>query len=73
MQQVCDELNIPFSEDGFNYLLHEHHYKSGKALSACIPRDILEQLRDIARYEGKPAVMSRELLDWAWNNYFTHD
>lgn len=72
-RQVCEELQIPFSEEGFNYLLHEHHYKSGKPLSACIPRDILEQLRDIARYEGKSAEMSRELLDWAWNNYFTHD
>lgn len=72
-KQVCGELQIPFSEEGFNYLLHEHHYKSGKPLSACIPRDILEQLRDIARYEGKSAEMSRELLDWAWNNYFTHD
>ncbi|MDO9051471.1 MAG: ATP-binding protein [Methylotenera sp.] len=72
-KQVCTELQIPFSEEGFNYLLHEHHYKSGKPLSACIPRDILEQLRDIARYEGKSAEMSRELLDWAWNNYFTHD
>jgi len=72
-QQVCEEINIPFSEEGFNYLLHEHHYKTGRPLFACIPRDILEQLRDIARYEGKPAVMSRELLDWAWNNYFAHD
>jgi len=72
-RQVCDEMQIPFSDEGFNYLLHEHHYKNGKPLSACIPRDILEQLRDIARYEGKPAEMSRELLDWAWNNYFTHD
>ena len=72
-RQVCDKLQIPYSEEGFNYLLHEHHYKNGKPLFACIPRDILEQLRDIAHYEGKPAEMSRELLDWAWNNYFTHD
>ncbi len=72
-QQVCEELNIPFSEAGFQYLLHEHHYKTGKALSACIPRDILEQLRDISRYEGKIPEMTEELLDWAWNNYFTHD
>jgi len=73
MQQVCEELHIPFSEKGFNYLLQEHHYKTGRALSACIPRDILEQLRDISRYEGRPAEMTEELLDWAWNNYFTHD
>lgn len=72
-QQVCSELGIPFSDEGFNYLLQEHHYKENKPLYACIPRDILEQLRDIARYEGMPAELSRELLDWAWGNYFTHD
>ena len=72
-KQVCEELKIPFSEDGLNYLLHEHHYKTGKPLIASIPRDILEQIRDIARYDCQPAEMSKELLDWAWNNYFTHD
>lgn len=72
-QQVCQELDIPFSEDGFRYLLHGHHYKEDRALYACIPRDILEQIRDIARYEGVRAEMTSELLDWAWNNYFAHD
>ena len=72
-RQVCEELGIPCSEAGLDYLLHEHHYKEGKPLYACIPRDIMEQMRDIARYEGVPAELSRELLDWAWSNYFTHD
>jgi len=72
-RQVCDELHIPFSEKGLEYLLHEHHYKEGKPLLACIPRDILGQVRDIARYEGVQPELSEELLDWAWNNYFTHD
>lgn len=72
-QQVCMEMQIPFSEEGFNYLLHEHHYKENKPLYACIPRDILEQVRDISRFEGVAPEMSRELLDWAWGNYFTHD
>lgn len=71
--QVCDELQIPFSEGGFNYLLNEYHYKNGIPLFACIPKDILEQLKDIAHYEGKPLVMSEELISWAWNNYFTQD
>lgn len=72
-QQVCQELDIPFNEQGFHYLLNELHYKEDKPLFACVPRDILEQLRDIARYEGVRAEMTRELLDWAWNNYFAHD
>lgn len=72
-RQVCEELHIPYSEKGLKYLLHEHHYKDDKPLLACIPRDILGQVRDIARYEGVQPELSEELLDWAWNNYFTHD
>lgn len=72
-RQVCEELQIPYSEAGLKYLLHEHHYKEGKPLLACIPRDILGQVRDIARYEGVQPELSEELLDWAWKNYFTND
>jgi DNA-binding PadR family transcriptional regulator len=72
-RQVCEELQIPFSEAGLDYLLRDHHYKENKPLLACIPRDILRQLRDIARYEGVQAEMSEKLLDWAWNNYYAHD
>ncbi len=72
-RQVCEELHIPYSESGLEYLLHEHHYKEGKPLLACIPRDILGQVRDVARYENVQPELSEELLDWAWNNYFTHD
>ncbi|PKO25561.1 MAG: ATPase [Betaproteobacteria bacterium HGW-Betaproteobacteria-8] len=72
-RQVCEELQIPFTEQGFKYLLHGLHEKYGKPLFACIPRDILEQVRDFARFENVPAEMSSDLLDWAWGNYFTHD
>lgn len=72
-QQVCEEFAIPFSESGLRYLVSELHHQDGKPLYACIPRDILGQVRDIARYEGVPPEMTRELLDWAWGNYFTHE
>lgn len=72
-RQVCDQLQIPYSDKQIDYLLREHHYKEEKPLLACIPRDILGQLRDIAYYEERPPELSEELLDWAWNNYFAHD
>jgi hypothetical protein len=53
--------------------LREHHYKEDRPLLACMPRDILGQVRDVARYEGMQPELSEELLDWAWNNYFTND
>jgi energy-coupling factor transporter ATP-binding protein EcfA2 len=71
--QVCQELSIPHSESGISYLLEEHHYKENRPLYACVPRDILGQLRDIARYEGVAPELTPELLDWAWGNYFARD
>jgi energy-coupling factor transporter ATP-binding protein EcfA2 len=70
--QVCDDLHMPFNESGFDYLLHKHQQEN-KPLYACIPRDILQQVKDVAKYEGVSAEMSSALIDWAWGNYFTHD
>lgn len=72
-EQVCTEMDIPFAVGAYRYLLIELHEKHGKPLLACLPRDILGQVRDIARFNGVDPLMSRELLDWAWNNYFTRE
>ena len=71
--QVCAQTRIPFVEDGYRYVLEELHGKKGKPLLACHPRDILCQVRDIARFNGVPPELSRELLNWAWDNYFARD
>ena len=72
-KQVCTELSVPFSKEGLDYLLQEHHYKENRPLFACLPRDLIGQVRDIARYNGRQPEMTPELLDWAWNNYFARD
>jgi DNA-binding PadR family transcriptional regulator len=71
--QVCQGLHIPFREEGYQYLLKAHHERTGKPLLACFPRDILCQLRDIARFNNTEPELSPELLDWAWDNYFALD
>jgi hypothetical protein len=72
-QQVCNEMSIPYSEDALVHLLHSHHYKEGRSLLACYPRDILGQVRDLAVYESQVPSLTTEILDWAWWNYFTPD
>jgi hypothetical protein len=71
--QVCEGLRIPFSEEGYRYLLKEHHERTAKPLLACFPRDILCQVRDIARFNNVAPELSQKLLDWAWHNYFARD
>ncbi len=43
-RNVCEQYGVPFSADAYHYLLHEHHYKEGRELLACYPRDIIEQV-----------------------------
>jgi hypothetical protein len=68
--QVCEQNGIAFSEDGYRYLLDELHARNGKPLLACLPRDILGQLADYARFNGLEPRLGADLLDWAWHNYF---
>ena len=68
---MCDQWSIPYSEAALQHLLHERHYKEGRPLFACYPRDLLGQVRDLAVYESRPPSLTAESLDWAWQNYFT--
>lgn len=70
---TCTALGIPFDETQYRYLLEQHHARSNTPLLACLPRDILTQLRDFAQFNHVPPQLSSELLDWAWHNYFARD
>jgi hypothetical protein len=69
-EQVCEQNGIPCEESGYRYLLKELHSRNDKPLLACLPRDILGQLRDFARFNGLEPKLSEDLLEWAWHNYF---
>ncbi len=71
-RNACASLNIPFADEGLRFVLKLHH-KQGRPLLACVPRDLLGQLRDFARYQNKQPVLTEELLHWAWDNYFARD
>ena len=70
-RSVCRDYDVVFDQASFDYLLHEHHAKEKRPLLACFPRDLLAQVRDVARYYQRAPVLSPAALSWAWNNYFT--
>lgn len=70
--QVCREYALPFDDAAFDYVLHALHRTHGKPLLACIPRDLLSQVRDLCRYHALPPTLDTALLDWAWHNYHAH-
>ncbi|MDW8068068.1 MAG: AAA family ATPase [Anaerolineae bacterium] len=69
-RRVCQAKGVPYDDRGLAYLLQEHYIKPKRPLRACHPRDLVEQLIDIARYLNVPPTLSPELIDRAASAYF---
>lgn len=50
--------------------LLERYKREARDMRACQPRDLVDRCQDICRYENRPLVLTRELLDRAWVYYF---
>jgi len=69
-RRVCAQKGVPYEEKALAYLLQEHYIKPKIPLRACHPRDIIDQLIDIARYQNRPPVLAKDLIDEACEAYF---
>jgi hypothetical protein len=67
---ACDTFQVPFDQDGFDYLLQEHYFKVGREFRGVHPRDLLDQLVALCRYIEEPPRMAPELLDAVVHTYF---
>jgi hypothetical protein len=41
-----------------------------RIMKGCEPRDLLNKVKDICLFEGRPQQLTAELIDLAWGNYF---
>jgi SpoVK/Ycf46/Vps4 family AAA+-type ATPase len=69
-KRICAHKGVPYDDKALAYLLQEHYIKPKVPLRACHPRDIIDQLIDIARYQNRPPVLSKDLIDNACEAYF---
>lgn len=69
-QRNCTQRGIPYDEEMFKYLVLEHYVKVKREPKSVHPRDLLDQLVDIARYLQKEPRLERDLLDAAVDAYF---
>lgn len=69
-RRVADQKGVQYNDQGLAYLLQEWYIKRGRKLRASHPRDLCDQILDIARYLTTEPVMSRELIDQAAQSYF---
>ncbi|MEJ2748303.1 MAG: ATP-binding protein [Anaerolineae bacterium] len=69
-KMMCGLRGVPYDEQAIRYLLQEYYVKANRPLRANHPRDLLDQMKDIAQYFGVEPKLSKELIDRAANAYF---
>jgi len=68
--QVAEAKGVTFSNQGLAYLLQEWYIKPGRKLRASHPRDLCDQIVDIAQYLSVEPALTRELIDLSAISYF---
>ena len=66
----CRARRMRFHRVMVAYLYRRHYRPMGRALRACHPRDLLDQIIALCRYRGIEPAVTRELLDAACASYF---
>jgi hypothetical protein len=67
---VAAAKGVTYSDQGLAYLLQNWYVKRGRKLRASHPRDLCDQILDIARFISVEPAMTTELLDRAAESYF---
>jgi hypothetical protein len=70
LQRECAVRNMELPPEAFVYLMQKHYITANRHLRSCHPRDILDQIDDIATYLGTKPVLSKQLIDAACDSYF---
>jgi hypothetical protein len=66
----CRHRNLRFHQVMVAYLQRRHYGPQQRPLRACHPRDLLDQVTALCRYQGREPAITRSLLDAACESYF---
>ncbi len=70
LSRICQEKGIQYNERGLAYLLQEYYFKPNRKLRAVHPRDIVNQIIDLAAYLGEEPRLTKDMIDRAASAYF---
>jgi predicted ATPase with chaperone activity len=69
-RRVCESRQIPFDTTAVDFLYREYYGDTGIQPRACHPRDIVDHVEDVAKYEGLLPALTRDFLRRACDAYF---
>ncbi len=69
-RRVCETKGVPYDEKALGYILQEYYIKRRAKLRAVHPRDLVDEIVDIARYMNVEPRLTKDLIDRACHAYF---
>jgi hypothetical protein len=69
-RRACALQDIPFQEDIVREMMARHYFQASRPLDACHPRDLIDNLVDLAKFTGQEPRLTAESLDYAFRSYF---
>ena len=69
-KRVSEAKKVAYDDRGLAYPIQERYIKRNRPLRANHPRDICEQILDVAGFLGTEPALSKELIDRACESYF---
>lgn len=68
---MCRIRKVPYDDRGLDYLIARWFVPENRPFRMCQPRDIIDQMISIAKYNMESVSMNPDLLDAACATYFT--
>ncbi len=68
--RVCRSREVEYSDEALRYLVTEYYLKLKRKPRSVHPRDLVDEVLDIARYRGVSPTLTPQLLDQACKAYF---
>jgi hypothetical protein len=69
----CRKRDLPFDGVMVEYLQRTYYQPRKLQMRACHPRDLIEQIVDMCRYQQREPLITRDLLDAACASYFLEE
>lgn len=68
-ERAAEQLGVEMAYPLVERLIARHRAE-GRPMRGCVPRDLLQRVRDVCRYHGRPFTVNEDLLNTAWHGYF---
>ncbi|MEC4673185.1 MAG: hypothetical protein VST68_03240 [Nitrospirota bacterium] len=69
-QSICHARQVPFDPSAMDYLFRNVYQKHRIQLRSCHPRDLVDHILSIAKFNGVAPTLNIQLLDRAARTYF---